>query len=81
MTCQPAPRKNASTPPNDLAVTANGAVQTLQVAVDDEGQVVQVLVCSQLQCTTRFRFVHFAVAKERPHVLLGGVLKSCGCAG
>ena len=59
---------------NDLAVTANGAVQTLQVAVDDEGQVVQVLVCSQLQCTTRLGLVHLAVAQECPDVLLGGVL-------
>ena len=59
---------------NNFAVTANGAVEALQVAVHDEGQVVELFVGCQLQRTTRFGFVHFAVAKERPHVLLGGVL-------
>ena len=34
---------------NDLAVTANGTVESLQVAVDDERQVVETVVCSQLE--------------------------------
>ena len=59
---------------DDLAVAAHGAVETLQVAVDHEGQVVQLVVGRELQHTARLGLVHLAVAEERPDVLLGGVL-------
>ena len=54
---------------NDLAITADRAVQTLQVAVDDEGQVVQALLGCQLEHATGLGFVHFAIADESPGVL------------
>ena len=59
---------------NDLAITANRAVQALQVAVDDEGQVVQALLSRQLEHAARLGFVHFTVANESPGVLERGVL-------
>ena len=59
---------------NDLAVAAHRPVESLQVAVDDEGQVVQRLQGGDLGLAAALRFVHLAVAEERPHVLIGGVL-------
>ena len=59
---------------DDLAVAPHRAVEALQVAVDDEGQVVQRLVGRHLDQAAAFRLVHLAVAQERPHVLVGGVL-------
>ncbi len=51
---------------DDLAVAAHRAVQALQIAVDDEDQVVQLLAPGQANRATRFRLVHLAVAHERP---------------
>ena len=59
---------------HDLAVAANRAVEALQVAVDHEGEVVELLVGCQLKQAARFGLVHFAVAEEGPDLLLGGVL-------
>ena len=59
---------------HDLAVAAHRAVEALQVAVDDEGEVVELLVGRELQQAARLGLVHLAVAEERPHVLVGGVL-------
>ena len=59
---------------DDLGVAADGSVETLQVAVDHEGQVVQVVQCGELDQATGLRLVHLTVTEERPHVLLGGVL-------
>jgi len=46
----------------------------LQVAVDDEGEVVEFLAGGDTDRTERFDLVHLAVAEERPHVLVGRVL-------
>ena len=59
---------------DDFAVAANRAVEALQVAVDDEGQVVQRLQRGDMGQTAALRLVGFAVAQKRPHVLVGGVL-------
>ncbi len=59
---------------DDLAVAAHRAVQALQVAVDDEREVVEALVRGDVDQAARLRLVHLAVAEERPHVLVGGVL-------
>ena len=53
---------------DDLAIAADRTVQTLQVAVDDEDQVVEFFARGQGDCTERFRFVGFTVAEERPHL-------------
>ncbi len=59
---------------HDLAVAADRSVQALQIAVDDEGQVVQTLVGGQLQGTAAFHLIHLTVTEEGPHPLLGSVL-------
>ena len=59
---------------DDAGVTAHRTVETLQVAVNDECQVVQVVQRRMLNGTTGFRLVHFAVTEEGPNVLLGSVL-------
>ncbi len=59
---------------DDLAVAAHRAVEPLQVAVDDEVEVVELLVGRELQQAARLRLVHLAVAEEGPDVLLARVL-------
>ena len=59
---------------DDLAVAADRAVEPLQVAVDDEGEVVELLAGGELQQAAGLGLVHLAVAEERPDVLLAGVL-------
>ena len=54
---------------NDLAVAAHRAVEPLQVAVDDEDQVVELLARGQRDGAERFGLVAFAVAQEGPDVL------------
>ena len=54
---------------DDLAVAADGAVEPLQVAVDDEDQVVELLAGRQRQGAERFGLVGLAVADEAPDVL------------
>ncbi len=53
---------------DDLAVAAHRAVEALQVAVDDENQVVQALASGHADGTHRFRLVHLAVAHEGPYL-------------
>ena len=52
---------------NNFAVAADRTVQTLQVAVDDENQIVQTFAGGQCDCALAFRFVHLAVATEHPY--------------
>ena len=59
---------------DDLGITANRAIEALQVAVDHEGEVIQLVEGSDLQQAARFWLIHLAIAQECPHVLLGGVL-------
>ena len=51
---------------NDLAVAAHRAVETLQVAIDHEHEVVEPLASGHADRAERFRLVGFAVAEERP---------------
>ena len=53
---------------DDLAVAAHRAVEALQVAVDDEDEVVEVLARGHADRAHRLRLVHLAVAHERPHL-------------
>ena len=55
---------------HDLAVAADRAVEALQVAVDHEGEVVELLASGHADRAERLRLVHLAVAEERPYVLL-----------
>jgi hypothetical protein len=53
---------------DDRAVAAHRPVETLQVAVHDEHQVVEALARGEREAGERFRLVHLAVADERPHL-------------
>ncbi len=59
-----------------MAVAAHRAVESLQVAVDDEDEVVESFAGCQGDGAKRFRFIAFAVAEEAPHLLLRRVLEA-----
>ena len=61
---------------DDLAVAAHRSVEALEVAVDDEVEVVELLAGRELQQATRLGLVHLAVTEEGPHLLLAGVLEA-----
>jgi hypothetical protein len=52
---------------NDFSVPAHRTVEPLQVAVDDEDQVVELLAGGQVDGAEGFRFIDFAVSHEAPH--------------
>ena len=58
---------------DDLAVAADRAVQPLQVAVDDEDEIVELLPASHRDGAQRLRLVGFPVADERPDLPVRGV--------
>ena len=60
---------------DDLAVAAHRAVEALQVAVDDEDQVVEPLAAGQRQRAERLGLVALAVAEERPDAAGAGVVE------
>ena len=66
MTFQPAPRNAAFELLDDLAVAAHRAVEPLEVAVDDEDQVVELLARRQRDRAERLGLVGLAVAEKRP---------------
>src|SRR6185312_8373153 len=59
---------------DDLAVAANRPVEALQVAVDDEGEVVEIVVRRPLQRAAALDLVHLAVTEEGPDVAVGDIL-------
>ena len=61
---------------NDLAVATNRAVESLQVAVHDEDEVVEFFARGERDRTERFGLIAFAVAEERPHFLAGRILQT-----
>jgi hypothetical protein len=58
---------------DDLAVAAHGTVEALQVAVDDEGQVVELFTSRDRKTGDRFRLIHLAVAEHAPDMAALGV--------
>src|SRR5450756_2432619 len=58
---------------DDLAVAADRPVEPLEVAVDDEGQVVEAFARSEAERAERLRLIGLAVAEESPDPGLGGV--------
>jgi hypothetical protein len=78
MTFQPGAAELALEFLDDLAVAAHRAVQALQVAVDDEDQVVELLARCEADGAHRFDFVHFAVAAEHPDLAVLGVGDAAG---
>ncbi len=61
---------------DDLAVAAHRTVEPLQVAVDDEDQVVELLARRERDRPERFRLVGLAVAEKRPDLLIGRLLQA-----
>src|SRR5712672_2560502 len=57
---------------NNLTVAAHRAVETLQVAVHYENQIVEFFARRKRDGTERFRLVGFAVAEESPDFCVGG---------
>ena len=51
---------------NDLAVAAHGTVEALQIAIDDEDQVVEFLARAERERPHGFGLVHFAIAEKCP---------------
>src|SRR5271167_3412985 len=60
---------------DDFAVAADGAIETLQVAIDHENEVVEAFAGSQGDGTEGLGFVHLAVAEEGPDLASGGLLQ------
>ncbi len=52
---------------NDLAVAAHRTVKALQVAVDDEDQIIKFLARGERDGAERFGLVGFAIAEESPN--------------
>src|SRR5690606_20764129 len=63
---------------DDFSVATHRAVKALKIAVDDENEIVELLAGGQADGAQRFRFVHFAVAAEDPHLALAGVGNAAG---
>ena len=61
---------------NDLAVAANRTVEPLQVAVDDEDQIVEFFARGQRDRAECLGFVGLAVAEERPHLGVRSLLQA-----
>ena len=61
---------------DDLTVAADRAVEPLQVAVDDEDEVLELLARREADRAERLRLVALAVAEKRPHLLAGRLLQA-----
>src|SRR5262245_65578583 len=61
---------------NDVTVTPDGSVEALQVAVDDEDQVVELFTRGKRNRAECFRFVCLAVAEKRPDFRIGALLQA-----
>ena len=61
---------------DDLAVPANRPVEPLEVAVDDEDQIVESLSRGQRDRSERFRLIGFSISHENPDVRSRGFLQT-----
>ena len=52
---------------DDFTVASHRAIQSLQIAVNDENQVVEFFAPSQREGAKRFRFITFTVAQKSPN--------------
>ena len=56
---------------DDLAVAAHRAVEALQIAVDDEDEIVEFLAPGERDCAQRLGLIGLAVAQKGPHLVVG----------
>ena len=61
---------------DDLAIAADGTIETLQIAVDDKYKIVELFARGERDCAERLGLIRFAVAKERPDFCIGLRLQS-----
>ena len=66
---------------DDLAVAAHRAVEALEVAVDDPGEVVEALTAGERDRAERLGLVALAVADEAPHPRRSRSRRCAGCGG
>ena len=59
---------------DDLSVAAHRAIKSLQVAVDDKDEIVELLTRCERNCAEGLGLVGLAVAEEGPHPAVGGVV-------
>src|SRR5262245_18644533 len=52
---------------DDVAIAAHGTIQPLQVAIDDENQIVDLLARCKCDSTQSFGFVCFSITEKSPH--------------
>ena len=52
---------------DDFGVTTNRSIETLQITVDHENQVIKTFAPSEADRTQGFRFVHLSIAEECPN--------------
>src|SRR5262249_29268555 len=57
---------------DNLAVATNRPVKTLEIAIDDKDQVVELLATRKRDGAERLRLIRFAVAHEGPDLAIGG---------
>ena len=81
ITFQPAPSVEGLELLDDLAVAPHRSVEALQVAVDDEDEVVEVLPAGDAEGADRLGLVHLAVADEAPDPAGAGVDQVAEVAG
>ena len=58
---------------NDFAVAAHRAIQTLQITVDDENEVIEHFTAGHADRAHRLRFIHLAITAESPDLAIGGI--------
>ena len=58
---------------DDFTISADRSIESLQVAIDDKGEVVKLFSNGQANCSKRFRFIAFAISEERPNSVLRGI--------
>ena len=63
---------------DDLAVAAHWPIQTLQIAVDDEHEVIEFLASRQTDRPQRLGFIHFAVTAKDPDLAITGIRQTAG---
>ena len=58
---------------NDFAVATHRAIQTLQITVDDENEVIEHFTTSHADRAHGFRFIHLAITAESPDLAISGI--------
>ena len=63
---------------NDFAVTPNRSIESLQIAIHNEYEVIELFAGSKTDRTQRLRLIHFTVSAKHPNLPVTGVCQSAG---